>query len=72
MNLYPNPVADRLIISLDNSLINSEAKLYNVGGRLVQAIKITSGQQPVIVQTLPTGVYIIRFKDGSSRSFLKE
>jgi hypothetical protein len=72
INLFPNPVTDRLTISVDINLISSEAKFYNVSGRLLQTIKITSGEQPVSVKTLPTGVYIIRFKDGSSRSFLKE
>ena len=72
INLFPNPAADWLNLSLDNNLINSEASLYNTSGRLLQTIKITSGDQPVNVKTLPTGIYIIKFKDGTSGSFVKE
>jgi hypothetical protein len=72
INLYPNPVADLLTLSLDNSLINSEAKLYDTSGKLLQTIKIASAEELINVKTLPTGVYIIKFKDGSVGSFLKE
>lgn len=72
INLYPNPVSDHLTLSLDNSLINSEAKLYDTSGQLLQTIKIASSEELINVKTLPTGVYIIKFKDGSVGSFLKE
>lgn len=33
MNLYPNPVAESLILSLENKLINTDAKLYDTSER---------------------------------------
>ncbi|WP_149244295.1 T9SS type A sorting domain-containing protein [Dyadobacter sp. 32] len=72
INLFPNPVADQLNLSLDNSLINSDAKLYDIGGKLLQTIKITSGEQLINVKPLPVGMYVLKFKDGSSGAFVKE
>ncbi|WP_149244300.1 LamG-like jellyroll fold domain-containing protein [Dyadobacter sp. 32] len=72
INLFPNPVTDLLNLSLDSDLINSEAKLYDTGGRLLQTIKIASSEQLLNVKKLPTGIYIIKFRDGSSKSFVKE
>ena len=72
INLFPNPVADQLNLNLDKSLINSDAKLYNATGRLQQSIKIASTEELVNVKKLTSGVYIIKFKDGSTRTFVKE
>ncbi|WP_149244297.1 LamG-like jellyroll fold domain-containing protein [Dyadobacter sp. 32] len=72
INLYPNPTTDHLTLSLDNGLINSEAKLYDASGKLLQTIKIASAEELINVKNLPTGVYIIKFKDGSTGSFVKE
>jgi len=72
MNLYPNPATDQLIISLDDRLPGSEAKLYDLGGRLLKTIRITSTEQPINVKSLSAGMYVIRFKDGSSGAFVKE
>jgi hypothetical protein len=72
INIYPNPVADRLTLSLGYGLINTEAMLYDISGRLLQTIKIASNEELVNVKTLPAGVYIIQFKDGTEGSFVKE
>jgi hypothetical protein len=72
INLFPNPVADWLNLSLDSNLINSEANLYDVHGRPLRTIKIASTEELVNTKTLPTGVYIIKFKDGSVGTFVKD
>jgi len=72
MNLYPNPATDQLTISLDDALLNSEAKLYNTAGRLLRTMTLPSSETPVNVKSLTPGFYIIRFTDGTARSFVKE
>ena len=72
INLYPNPTTDHLTISLNSNLINSEAKLFDISGKLLQTIKIASAEEIVNVKTLPAGLYIIKFKDGSTGTFMKE
>lgn len=72
INLFLNQVTDWLNLSLDSNLINSEANFYDVSGWLLQTIKIVSAEELVNIKRLPTGVYIIKFKDGSVGAFVKE
>jgi hypothetical protein len=72
INIYPNPVNYLVNLSLDSGLVNSQAKLYDASGTLIKTISITSNEQKINVRTLPSGLYILKFKDGSVGSFAKQ
>jgi len=71
--IYPNPAKDVINISTGSEgLLKTTAGLYNTDGRLMQNILINNRQQQINVQSLPTGIYTIKFADGTVRRFIKE
>ena len=73
ISIYPNPAKDVININTGNAdLLKTTAGLYNTDGRLLQNILINNTQQQVNVQSLPTGIYSIKFADGTVQRFIKE
>jgi len=72
MNIYPNPVSDRLNIDLEmktNAAV--EYKMYNSAGKLVKTgkpgVKADNSQNiSVDVSDLPSGLYIVSVNSGKS------
>jgi hypothetical protein len=73
ISIYPNPVTDFVNINAgEASILKTIADFYDVNGRLVKDILITNNQQQINVQQLAKGMYLIRFADGTSQSFIKK
>ncbi|MEO8853220.1 MAG: T9SS type A sorting domain-containing protein, partial [Ginsengibacter sp.] len=73
ISIYPNPVTDVVNIHTgDATILKTMAGFYDVNGRLVKNILITNNQQQINIQQLPNGMYMIKFADGTSKSFIKE
>lgn len=70
--IYPNPAGALVFIDANNSLLNSTATLYDVSGRWLQNVVISTLHQPVNVRLLTNGLYIFRFADGTAQRFVKE
>ena len=72
VTVYPNPATDVLYISTGNSLLQSNAALYDASGRLLQNILITTSSQPINVRQLNSGLYFLKLADGSVGKFIKK
>ena len=73
VGIYPNPATNVVNINIGNAeILNTNAGIYDANGRLVKTILINSTQQPINVQSLSKGVYIIKFANSTAQSFIKE
>ena len=70
--VYPNPASALVTISIDNMLLQSTASLYDIAGRLLKNVVIRTSSQQINVTSLSSGVYILKFADGTSERFVKE
>jgi subtilisin family serine protease len=75
MQLYPNPVADRLFIDMKIDANEVNAEIIDITGKLVKSIPLGNSQKLHIdVNDLNRGVYIIRMqtdKGIASTKFIK-
>lgn len=72
VRVYPNPAIELIDLKVPQTLIQSKATLYDVTGRPLQSITITANMQQVSIKSLRSGVYILKFADGSAERFVKE
>jgi hypothetical protein len=71
ISLYPNPASDVVYVNTGSKLLHSTAGLYDLSGRLLQNILITATTQPIPVQQLKNGVYILKLENGIVMKFIK-
>ena len=75
INIYPNPVADKLFISSSGLSGNSTIAIYNILGELIYTKETNSKQEIVNCKSFSAGIYILQIKtEGSSAvsRFVKE
>ncbi len=70
--VYPNPAKESITLTVSPTLFLSTATLYDVTGRLLQSVIITANTQQVSIKSLRSGVYILKFADGTAQRFVKE
>jgi len=71
--VYPNPARDKVTINLsDNGLLHTKALLTDANGKVLQRISINSTATPVNISQYVRGMYLLKFKDGSSVKIVKE
>jgi hypothetical protein len=71
--VYPNPAIDQITINVgDKSLLNTDAVLTDLNGKVLQRILITQTSTPVNVSSYTRGMYLLKFTDGSSIKVVKE
>jgi Concanavalin A-like lectin/glucanases superfamily/Protein of unknown function (DUF1573)/Secretion system C-terminal sorting domain len=71
--VFPVPAKDRVIVELkDQKLIGTQAVLSDLNGRVLQRINITQMQQPVSLNSLSAGVYLLRMDDGETHKLIKQ
>ena len=63
---YPNPVQTELFLTIDQALVGSNFELVNVTGQTVLNGRFQSAQLVLDVSGLPSGMYFLRGKAGSS------
>jgi hypothetical protein len=60
LKIFPNPTHDFINISLQNeSLVNSEIKIYNILADLIYSKNVTTEISNINVQNLSKGIYIL-------------
>lgn len=70
--VYPNPVSDKLIITVNNELQNTQVQLLDINGRLLQLVPLNGQSTSVNVRQLSSGIYILRFSNGRAEKFIKQ
>jgi len=73
VTVYPNPAQDKVIINVtDKSLMNTNATLTDVGGKLLQNVLITQTVTTIDIHNYERGVYMLRLANGESVKLVKE
>ncbi len=62
LKIYPNPAADKIIISYDNFQGNGVVELYNTLGQRVLQTNLYSPTSTLHLDQLPMGTYFLRLK----------
>ena len=67
LNIYPNPVSDKLTVSLrTNSFQVTSMAVYDINGKLVRTQAVSDNQIEMNTQSLATGSYFLRLSDGKN------
>lgn len=62
IKIYPNPVSDYCYVEIGFDFKEADLSLYDMSGRMVQAIKTKNPVTKINTSVLPQGVYIITAK----------
>ncbi|MDN3618128.1 T9SS type A sorting domain-containing protein [Polaribacter undariae] len=66
VNIYPNPVSDKLTIS-DPDTLFKQYIIYNMNGQVMRSGKMTTNKVGVTLHNLSTGIYLLKL-DGDTTS----
>jgi len=70
--IYPNPTEGSVMLVIkENALFGSEAGIYDINGRLLEKIKITSGNQVINLGKYLAATYFIKLKNGEVFKVIK-
>ena len=73
ISVYPNPAKDLITVQTsDNKLQGTQIILTDLSGKTLYKKTITSTFEILNVKTLPKGMYLINFADGSFQKLIKE
>ena len=66
-SVYPNPVADQLIVEASGANTAGKLRIYNAAGKMLLSKDVKFSGQPYQVETsaLPTGIYTIQVLSGT-------
>ena len=71
--IYPNPAINIIYLNITNTeILNTYGSIYDMNGKLLQNVFINSNHQGISIQSLASGMYTIKFSDGSKQTFVKE
>ncbi|MCF2488679.1 right-handed parallel beta-helix repeat-containing protein [Dyadobacter sp. CY347] len=70
--IYPNPAGETVTFQVSDALLKTSANLYDITGRHIQSLNITANKQQISVKSLPIGLYILKFADGTTERFVKK
>ena len=71
--MYPNPARDQITINItDKSLINTQALLSDLNGKILERISLTQASTQVNISNYLGGMYLLKFKDGTTIKIVKE
>ncbi|MDQ6479291.1 right-handed parallel beta-helix repeat-containing protein [Dyadobacter sp. LHD-138] len=70
--IYPNPAGESVTLQVNDVLLKSTAILYDLSGRQIQSIVIISKQQQINTRSLASGLYFLKFADGTAKRFVKD
>ncbi len=72
ISYYPNPVKDKMtLVFNDNTLLNTYVQINSVTGTVVSKIKLTSNRQEIDLGSLPAGMYLLSFNNGTVARIVK-
>ncbi|OYW18519.1 MAG: hypothetical protein B7Z54_05910, partial [Sphingobacteriales bacterium 12-47-4] len=66
ITVYPVPASNSVTIDINKEgLLNTEARLIDVQGKVMKRIIISNVQETVSLEDLTKGVYFLQFADGT-------
>ena len=71
MNLYPNPAADYMMISLDNQLDMYDVTVYDMNGRQIKKLEGLTGNTRMAVNELSAGTYFLKVQQAGNTTVRK-
>ena len=67
LNIYPNPVSDKLTVSLrTNSFQVTSMAVFDINGKLINTQAVSDNQIEMNTQSLAAGSYFLRLSDGKN------
>lgn len=72
LNEGPNPAKELITVVVDNNLLNKNAVLTDIDGKLLQTIKITSLSFTINVADYAGGFYLLKIASEKPIKIIKE
>jgi hypothetical protein len=72
ITIYPNPATGMFTINVPQSLINTNVSITDSKGATLLKLTITNPQQNVDISSWSSGMYFVRFEDGTVKMLLKK
>ncbi|MEZ4817155.1 MAG: S8 family serine peptidase [Flavobacteriaceae bacterium] len=69
--VYPNPVSDRLNVSFPKNVSQATVTMFNILGKKVLEVEVTSRNNQVVLSSLPQGVYIAKVVSEETKNSFK-
>lgn len=67
VKVYPNPASNQVTVGFDKTLgLEGEFQLFDLNGRLAKTFKVENGENKLILDGLPSGMYIAQLVCGHS------
>ena len=71
ISIFPNPASDKLNIQFTSDEKEfAKAKIVNSVGQVVKEVELNNNTQ-INIEDLPSGIYFLNIKNGSSQDFNK-
>lgn len=71
MQLYPNPVADNMVVTLMDGINEGRLAVCDMTGKQVKSITVDNSKMNISVADLPGGVYILSYTGKGSNSHIR-
>lgn len=63
MKIYPNPFSNKVIVEVNNSLINQTIQIKDISGKIVYVEKIRELKSEIPTEFLSTGIYFLEVEN---------
>ncbi|MFC4261374.1 T9SS type A sorting domain-containing protein [Ferruginibacter yonginensis] len=71
-SVYPNPTKTKSTISVNQPLVGTKATILNTTGTVVSTLILQHNNTVIETSNLTTGMYLIRFEDGTVLKMIKQ
>jgi hypothetical protein len=72
VSVYPVPARTTVVVTVPQTLVTTNATLFDNTGKQIRTILLTNTVATIDVSDLPSGVYVLRFANGSTSKLVKE
>ena len=72
IKVYPNPNNGMIFIELENQPTSVDYVIYGISGRVVLSGKLTELKNPIDIQKLNAGIYLIQISESETVKIVKE
>ena len=71
-SVFPNPVDNIALLSVDRSLLNSKASLVDMQGKILQTVLINNTTVNIAMQGYAKALYFVKLKNGATIKIIKQ